>query len=65
MAYRFTLEWILKGRRLGRGNRRVLPSCLVAAVRSKFPSPDGTFVGFKEVEEAMDLLEDDDDLLEE
>ena len=53
MAYRFTLEWI---------NVWVLPR-LVAAVHSKFPSPDGTCAGFKEVEEALDLLEDDDELL--
>ena len=63
MAYRLTLEWILKGERLGRRNCRVLPACLVAAVHSKFPSADGTYAGFKEVEEAMDLLEDDDELL--
>ena len=59
-----TLEWILKGRRLGLGNRRVLPACLVAAVRSRYPSP--TYVGFKEVAEVMDLFEDEEEeLLEE
>ncbi|XP_077558779.1 P2X purinoceptor 7-like [Haemaphysalis longicornis] len=33
--------------RLGKGKRRVLPSCVVTAVRSKYPSVTGQYSGFK------------------
>ncbi len=50
VAYRVILEWALKGERLGRGNRAVLPSCVVWAVRNAFPSPTGEYVGFTPTE---------------
>ena len=45
-AYRQYIIW--RFRRLGRGNRKVVPSCIVCAVRCKYPSPDGNYLGFRE-----------------
>ena len=32
----------------GRGNRRVVPSCVVLAIRRWYPSPTGIYMGFRE-----------------
>ncbi|RXN22568.1 myosin heavy fast skeletal muscle-like protein [Labeo rohita] len=52
VAYRMVTEWALKGEKLGKGHIRVLPSCVVDLIRTKYPSPNGQYQGFKESEEA-------------
>ena len=37
--------------KLGRFNRRVLPSCMVSTIRRLYPSQDDNYTGFKEAEE--------------
>lgn len=55
-AYWVVMEWILKGEKLGRHNRQILPSCVVRAIQARYPSSSGTYVGFKEAEEAFGLI---------
>lgn len=33
---------------LGRGNRKVVPSCVLWKVRDNYPAPDNNYMGFKE-----------------
>ncbi|KAL1276200.1 hypothetical protein QQF64_035823 [Cirrhinus molitorella] len=56
VAYRIVLEWMLLGERLGRRKRRVLPSCVVSAIRHTYPSASGHYVGFREADEAFSIL---------
>lgn len=44
-AYRQYILWRYK--KLGRGNRRVCPSCVVLAIRHIYPAEDGIYMGFR------------------
>ena len=47
-AYKQFIWWIFQ--QLGKGNRRVIPSCVVWHIRKRFPEADGQYVRFKEGE---------------
>jgi hypothetical protein len=44
-AYRQYILWRYK--KLGRGNRKVCPSCVVLAIRHIYPANDGVYMGLK------------------
>jgi P2X purinoceptor 7 len=44
-AYRQYILWRYK--KLGRGNRKICPSCVVLAIRHVYPADDGFYMGFK------------------
>ena len=47
LAYKAFLSYVAaKDDVGGLGERFVIPSCVVAAIRNKFPSPDGKYTGF-------------------
>lgn len=48
-AYRFFILWQFG--RLGHGNRRCPPSCVISRIRWKFPAPDGQYTGYESVDE--------------
>ena len=48
-AYRFFILWQFS--RLGHGNRRCPPSCVVARIRWRFPAPDGYYTGYESMGE--------------
>ena len=45
-AYRQYIIW--QHTYLGRGNHKVIPSCVMWAVTNRYPAPDGQYLGFKE-----------------
>ena len=47
LAYKAFLSYVATNDDMGGlGERFVIPSCVVAAIRGKFPSPDGEYTGF-------------------
>lgn len=40
-AYKQNIWWIFKS--LGKGNRRVIPLCVIWKIRNTFPEPDGQY----------------------
>ena len=44
-AYRPFILW--EHRYLGKGNRRIIPSCAVRIIRAQYPSPDNEYMGFR------------------
>lgn len=54
-AYRLYVHWKNDYKALGRKNRVPLPSCVVAAIRSKWPDKNGTYTGFKDIPEIDDV----------
>ena len=45
-AYRQHCLW--NYRKLGKGNQRVLPSCVVLMIRRFYPAPDGIYMGYRQ-----------------
>ncbi|KAM8927163.1 P2X purinoceptor 7-like [Pelodytes ibericus] len=54
-AYRAFTMWIYGY--LGRRNKRPIPSCAVRRIRSHFPKPDKTYLGFISVSEDPDAAD--------
>ena len=44
-AYRQFILW--EHGYLGKGNRRIIPSCAVRKIRAQYPSPDNVYMGFR------------------
>ncbi|XP_054759764.2 P2X purinoceptor 7-like [Lytechinus pictus] len=40
---------------LGRGVRKVIPSCVVSRIRQEFPQPSGVYIGFRRGEDNEDI----------
>ena len=54
-AYR-QFSWLIYTK-LGRYNRRIIPSCAVLKIRETFPEADGNYGGFKGDDDGADAFE--------
>lgn len=61
MAYRQFCLWAHQGQRLGKHNRKVLPACVVSAIRKKYPEENEDYTGFQEAREVRNALDFDSD----
>ena len=46
LCYRNFVLFINRGQPIGRGNRLVLPRCVIERIRQEYPDPDGQYRGF-------------------
>ena len=46
VAYRQFIHWVNSWSSLGKNKRKVIPSCVVNAIRCKYPASNGAYVGF-------------------
>jgi hypothetical protein len=47
LAYKQFVSWINSWTAIGKGNRIVIPSCVVMKIRECFPDENGAYVGFR------------------
>ncbi|CAI6370991.1 unnamed protein product [Macrosiphum euphorbiae] len=47
ICYKQFTHWINSWNSIGKGNRIVIPSCVVNKIRQKYPEQDGCYVGYK------------------
>ena len=46
-AYRQFVCWMLRGEKLGKGKRVVIPACVVKCIQRTFPEPNEQYTGFQ------------------
>ena len=59
-AYKAYTWWIHN--RLGKGVRKVIPSCALWKIRNKYPSPDNLYTPFMESKIEQNILEGEENL---
>ncbi|XP_008189958.1 P2X purinoceptor 7-like [Acyrthosiphon pisum] len=47
ICYKQYTSWVNSWIAMGKGNRVVLPACVVQKIRKEYPEPNGIYVGFK------------------
>lgn len=52
-AYRLFTYWVHD--KLGKGVRKVIPSCAVLKIRERFPDPQGVYTGFKLADDGEEI----------
>ncbi|XP_076084320.1 P2X purinoceptor 7-like [Mytilus galloprovincialis] len=56
VAYRQFICWMLKGEKLGKGRRVVIPSCVVKDIRDSFPENNNDYTGFQAAIDVRELF---------